>query len=176
MAKPPEKVFWSEEEKLALVMRAIELRLHKMWDSPLHVLRASMTALPADRRRNVCSLAEAPWFVELHDKTQSARLIRHNVIGSEILAAMAEGWRMQHEAWTVQHTSVREAVHELKSQMAILREILDLLRSRNHLPSRPIPAQTTIMCPCVCSNGKLPLRPVQKQKPGLSLRSRPRDV
>jgi hypothetical protein len=45
MAKPPEKVFWSDEEKLALVMRAIELRLHKMWDSPLDVLRASMTAL-----------------------------------------------------------------------------------------------------------------------------------
>jgi hypothetical protein len=31
MARPPEKVFWSEEEKLAIVMRAIELRLHKMW-------------------------------------------------------------------------------------------------------------------------------------------------
>jgi hypothetical protein len=30
MAKPPEKVFWSEEEKLAIVMRAIELRMHKM--------------------------------------------------------------------------------------------------------------------------------------------------
>ena len=76
MAKPPEKVFWSEEEKLAVVMRAIELRLHKMWDSPLHVLRASMTALPADRRRKVRSLAEAPWFVELHDKLLSERLIR----------------------------------------------------------------------------------------------------
>jgi hypothetical protein len=85
MAKPPEKVFWSEEEKLALVMRAIELRMHKMWDSPLDVLRASMAALPADRRRNVRSLAEAPWFVELHDKMLSERLIRHKAIGGRDL-------------------------------------------------------------------------------------------
>jgi hypothetical protein len=49
-------------------MRAIELRLHGMWDSTLHGLRASMTSLPADRRRKVRSLAEAPWFVQLHDK------------------------------------------------------------------------------------------------------------
>jgi hypothetical protein len=118
MAKLPEKVFWSEEEKLAIVMRAIELRLHKMWDSPLHVIRASMTALPADRRRNVRSLAEAPWFVELHDKMLSERLIRHKGIGAEILAAVAEGWRLQHDAWTVQRTSVRAAVHELKTQTA----------------------------------------------------------
>jgi hypothetical protein len=91
-----------------------------------------MTALPADRRRKVRSLAEAPWFVKLHDKMLSERLIRHKGIGTEILAAMAEGWRLQHEAWTVQHTSVREAVHELKSQTVILVEILDLLRSRAH--------------------------------------------
>ena len=82
MAKQLEKIFWSEEEKLAIVMRAIELRMHKMWDSPLHVLRASMTALPADRRRKVRSLAEAPLFVELHDKMLSERLIRHKGIGS----------------------------------------------------------------------------------------------
>jgi hypothetical protein len=81
MTTPPEKVFWSDEEKLALVMRAIELHLHKMWDFPLHVLRASMTALPADRRRNVRSLAEAPWFVELHDKMLSERLIHHKGLG-----------------------------------------------------------------------------------------------
>jgi hypothetical protein len=130
MAKQPEKVFWSEEEKLAIVMRAIELRLRKMWDSPLHVLRASMTALPADRRRNVRSLAEAPWFVQLHDNLLSERLIRHKGIGAEILSAVAEGWRLQHEAWMVQHTSVREAAQELKSQTAILTEILELLRSR----------------------------------------------
>jgi hypothetical protein len=130
MAKSPEKVFWSDEEKLAIVMRAIELRLHKMWDSPLHVLRASMTALPADRRRTVRSLAEAPWFVELHDRMLSERLIRHKGIGAEILSAIAEGWRIQHDAWTVQHTSLREAVHELKSQRAKLTEILELLRSR----------------------------------------------
>jgi hypothetical protein len=130
MARPPEKVFWSEEEKLAIVMRAIELRMHKMWDSPLQVLRASMTALPADRWRNVRSLAEAPWFVELHDKLLSERLIRHKGIGAEILSAVAEGWRLQHEAWVVQHTALRDALHELKSQTAILAEILDQLRSR----------------------------------------------
>jgi hypothetical protein len=130
MARPPEKVFWSEEEKLAIVMRAIELRMHKMWDSPLHVLRASMTALPADRRRKVRSLAEAPWFMELHDKMLSERLIHHKGIGAEILSAIAEGWRFQHEAWVVKHTSVREAVYELKTQTAILAEILDLLPSR----------------------------------------------
>jgi hypothetical protein len=132
MARPPEKVFWSDDEKLALVMRAIELRLQKMWDSPLHVLRASMTALPADRRRKVRSMAEAPWFVELHDKLLSERLIRHKGVGAEILSAIAEGWRLQHEAWLVQHTSVREAVHELKAHTAILAEILELLRSRTH--------------------------------------------
>jgi hypothetical protein len=27
MARPPEKVFWSDEEKLAIVMREIELRM-----------------------------------------------------------------------------------------------------------------------------------------------------
>jgi hypothetical protein len=132
MAKPPEKVFWSDEEKLALVMRAIDLRLHKMWDSPVQVLRASMTALPADRQRNVRSLAEAPWFVELHDKMLSERLIRHKGIGAEILAAMAEGWRLQHDAWVVQQTSLREAMLELKSQKAFLAEILDQLRSLTH--------------------------------------------
>jgi hypothetical protein len=130
MAEPPDKVFWSEGEKLAIVMRAIELRLHKMWDSPLQVLRASMTALPADRRRNVRSLAEAPWFVELHDKMLSERLIHHKGIGAEILSAVAEGWRIQHDAWVVQHTAIREVVHELKTQTAMLAEILDLLRSR----------------------------------------------
>jgi hypothetical protein len=41
-----------------------------------------------------------------------------------------EGWRLQHEAWVVQHRSIREAVHELKGQTAILSEILELLRSR----------------------------------------------
>ena len=51
-------------------------------------------------------------------------------IGAEILAAVAEGWRIQHEAWMVQHPSVREAVHELKRQTAHLAEILELLRSR----------------------------------------------
>jgi hypothetical protein len=45
-------------------------------------------------------------------------------------AAAPSGWRFQHEAWVVQHTSVREAVHELKSQTAKLAEILELLRSR----------------------------------------------
>ena len=59
-------------------------------------------------------------------------ILRHKGIGAEILAAMAEGWRIRHEAWTVQHASVREAVHELKSQTAILAEILELLRSRTH--------------------------------------------
>ena len=44
----------------------------------------------------------------------------------------AEGWRVQHEAWVVQHTALREVVHELKSQTAILAEILELLRSRTH--------------------------------------------
>jgi hypothetical protein len=130
MAKPPEKVFWSEEEELAIVMRAIELRMQKIWDSPLHVLRASMTALPADRRRKVRSLADAPWFVELHDKMLSERLIHHKGIGAEILFVMAEGWQLQHEAWVVQHTSLREAVHELKRQTAMLAESLELLRSR----------------------------------------------
>jgi hypothetical protein len=130
MARPPEKVFWSDEEKLAIVMRAIELRMQKIWDSPLQVLRASMTALPADRRRKVRSLAEAPWFVELHDKMLSERLIHHKGIGAEILSVMAEGWRLQHEAWVVQHTSLREAVHELKAQTAVLAEILEQLRSR----------------------------------------------
>ena len=132
MARPPEKVFWSEEEKLAIVMRAIDLRMHKMWDSPLHVLRASIAALPADRRRKVRSLAEAPWFVELHDKMLSERLIRHKGIGAEILSAVAEGWRLQHDAWMVQHTCLREAVLELKKQTANLAEILELLRSRTH--------------------------------------------
>ena len=80
--------------------------------------------------RKVRSLAEVAWFVELHDKMLIERLICHKGIGAEILAAMAEGWRLQHEAWTVQHTSLREAVHELKSQTAILAEILELLRSR----------------------------------------------
>ena len=46
------------------------------------------------------------------------------------MAAVAEGWRLQHDAWLVQHTSVREAVRELKTQTAILTEILKLLRSR----------------------------------------------
>ena len=132
MARPPEKVFWSEDEKLAIAMRAIELRMHKMWDSPLQVLRASMSALPTDRRRKVRSLAEAPWFVELHDKMLSERLIRHKGIGAEILAAMAEGWRLQHDAWVVQQTSLREAMLELKSQKAFLAEILDQLRSLTH--------------------------------------------
>jgi hypothetical protein len=91
-----------------------------------------MTALPADRRRKVRSLAEAPLFVELHDKMLSERLIRHKGLGAQILSAVAEGWRLQHEAWVVQHTSVSEAVHELKSQTAILTEILELLRSRTH--------------------------------------------
>jgi hypothetical protein len=130
MARRQEKVFWSEEEKLAVVMRAIDLRMQKMWDSPLQVLRASMTALPADRRRKVRSLAEAPWFVELHDKLLSERLIRHKGIGAEILSAVAEGWRLQHEAWVVQHTTIGEAVHELKRQTAMLAEILELIRSR----------------------------------------------
>jgi hypothetical protein len=58
------------------------------------------------------------------------RPIHHNGIGAEILSAVAEGWRLQHEAWVVQHTSVREAVHELKAQTAIAAEILELLRSR----------------------------------------------
>ena len=91
-----------------------------------------MTALPADRRRKVRSLAEAPWFVELHDKMLSERLIRHKGIGAEILSAVAEGWRLQHDAWVVQHTAIREVVHELKTQAAILAEILELLRSRTH--------------------------------------------
>ena len=91
-----------------------------------------MTALLADRRRSVRSLAEAPWFVELHDKMLSEPLIRHKGIGAEILGALAEGWRIQHEAWIVQHTAIREVVHELKSQTANLAEILELLRSRTH--------------------------------------------
>jgi hypothetical protein len=70
--------------------------------------------------------------VELHDKLLSGRLIRHKGIGAAILAAVAEGWRVQHEAWVVQHTSVREAVHELKRQTAMVAEILELLRSRGH--------------------------------------------
>jgi hypothetical protein len=49
-----------------------------------------------------------------------------------ILSAVADGWWVQHEASVMQHTSVREAVHELKSQTAILAEILELLRSRTH--------------------------------------------
>jgi hypothetical protein len=67
--------------------------------------------------------------VELHDKMLSERLIRHKEIGAEILAATAEGWRLQHEAWVVQHTTVSEAVRELKAQTAILAEILKRLRS-----------------------------------------------
>jgi hypothetical protein len=74
--------------------------------------------------------ALAPWFVGLLDKMLSERLIRHKGIGAEILSAVAEGWQVQHEAWMVQHTSIREDVHELKSQTAILAEILELLRSR----------------------------------------------
>jgi hypothetical protein len=49
---------------------------------------------------------------------------------SAFLSAVAEGWQVQPEAWMVQHTSIREAVHELKSQTAILAEILELLRYR----------------------------------------------
>jgi hypothetical protein len=43
-----------------------------------------------------------------------------------------EGWRLQHEACVALHTSVRDAVDELKSQTAILAEILELFRSRTH--------------------------------------------
>jgi hypothetical protein len=68
--------------------------------------------------------------VELHDKLLSERLIHHKGIGAEILSAIGEGWRLPQEAWVVQHTSIREAVRELKRQTAILSEILDLLRSR----------------------------------------------
>jgi hypothetical protein len=73
-----------------------------------------VTALPADLRRKIRSLAEAPWFVELHDKILSERLIRHKGIGAEILSTVAEAWRLQHEAWVVQHTSLCEPVRELK--------------------------------------------------------------
>jgi hypothetical protein len=58
------------------------------------------------------------------------RLIRHKGVGAEVLSAIAEGWRFQDEAWVVQHTSLREAVHESKGQTTILAEILELLRSR----------------------------------------------
>jgi hypothetical protein len=46
------------------------------------------------------------------------------------VSGLSPGSRPQHEAWTVQHTAIREAVHQLKVQTAILAEILELLRSR----------------------------------------------
>jgi hypothetical protein len=137
MAKQPEKIFWSEAEKTTLVMRAIELRMERMWESPLHIVRASMAALPPDRRRKVRSLAEVPWFIELHDAELSKRLVHHKGIGAEILSTLADGWNrqqaaweIQHEAWKVQHAALNEAVKELKAQTAALQEIVDLLRSR----------------------------------------------
>jgi hypothetical protein len=80
-----------------------------------------MTAIPADRRQKFRTFAEAPWFVELYNRMLSERLIRHKGIGAEILSAMAEGWRVQHEP---------RVVHELRRQTAILVESLELLRSR----------------------------------------------
>jgi hypothetical protein len=57
-------------------------------------------------------------------------ILRHKGIGAEIMSAVAERWRLQHQAWVVQHPSVGKAVLELKTQTAMLAEILELLRSR----------------------------------------------
>jgi hypothetical protein len=50
---------------------------------------------------------------------------------------VAEGWRIQHVVWTVQHTSVREAVHELKTQTAILANILEMMMMDLKFPPDP---------------------------------------
>jgi hypothetical protein len=90
--------------------------------SPTHTRDGGRCVAPARISRGLSAAERQPSLRE--------RPIHHKGIGAEILSAVAESWRLQHEAWVVQHTSVREAVHELKRQTAILVEILELLRSR----------------------------------------------
>jgi hypothetical protein len=110
------KVFWSEAERLALVLRAIELRDTKLYESPLHIFREAMSALPASRRRPIRTLAEVPWFEPLFNEVIHARQ-PPKTDEMPIVRYIKEGQDVQRKFY-------EQVLSELRTQTEFLRDLI----------------------------------------------------
>ncbi|WP_143206400.1 hypothetical protein [Singulisphaera sp. GP187] len=57
-------MFWTSREKEKIVSRAVDIQSDRPDLAGLPLLRAAMTAIPAERRRKLIAVTQAPWFEE----------------------------------------------------------------------------------------------------------------
>lgn len=57
-------VYWKQDEKLQLARQVAETRPNKRW--MLSAVRDAQSVLPPNRRRNITSLADVPWWDEIY--------------------------------------------------------------------------------------------------------------
>jgi hypothetical protein len=106
------KVFWTDDERLVLAMRAIELLDQRIYDSPLNIFRAALVALPAARRRRARSMSAVPWFEPLLNSSLKDRSSRY---GEETPVM-----QIQHEMRDMQSKCFAEIISLLREGIAAL--------------------------------------------------------
>jgi len=62
--KPRGRVFWTDREKSDLIHRAESIQRMRPDLAGLPLLRAAIRSMPTNRRRNLVSLTQVPWFEE----------------------------------------------------------------------------------------------------------------
>lgn len=58
------RVFWTIEERRLIISAAVATQRNRPDLSGLPLLREAMRSLPADRKRQIISLSQVPWFEE----------------------------------------------------------------------------------------------------------------
>jgi hypothetical protein len=118
MARRP-KIAWSPEERELLAAKGLELRMLRVFDSPLHLFRSAQAALPPERRRRtVRTLGEIPWFVPAVDCLLAEAAARKQ---SDLVATILD-WHRRHldslEQWHDRHIKILEELQAIHRTIA----------------------------------------------------------
>jgi hypothetical protein len=89
----------------------------KVPESPLHLFRDAMKILPPEVRRQVRTMSEVPWFMELVNHTLKKRLAEGDVSDPAIPVIR--------EVSEVQQQFLSEILQEMREQKEILRKIAE---------------------------------------------------
>jgi 2-phospho-L-lactate transferase/gluconeogenesis factor (CofD/UPF0052 family) len=112
-----QKVYWSESERLAIVMRAMEVRQQRATDSLLDLFRISQKVLPASRQRRVRAVGEIPWFEELLNQKIAEQSAREEKSDPAIHVIREES--------AAQRKFLGEILDEIREQSELLRRLAD---------------------------------------------------
>jgi hypothetical protein len=115
------RIVWSIEELELLAGKALELRMLRLYEYPLHLFRSAQAALPPERRRrSVKALGGIPWFVPAVDSLLAERAAQHQ---SDLVATILD-WDERYlrslSEWLDRHIKILEEIQAIHRTIELL--------------------------------------------------------